>query len=94
MDIVTRYLPLLEDIGADVSELQPFDLFILHGAVLDDDWFSQRTQQARNEWEASHPELSPEHKQLADCKYDFPRTAAKQMTKAEKEALRVRVGLK
>jgi hypothetical protein len=94
MDIVFRYLPLLEDIGAYVAELKPVDLLIVHGAVLADDWFSQRTQQARDEWEVAHPEMSASQKQLADCVYDFPRTAAQQMTKEEKQALRKRVGLK
>lgn len=94
MDIVTRYLPLLEDIGADVSDLTPFELFLMHLAVYDDEWFSQRTQKARDEWEAAHPEIPSAQKQLADTVYDFPRTAAQQMTKDEKEALRGRVGLK
>lgn len=92
MEIVNRYLPLIEDIGVSARECQPFDLMIFHGKICDDPWFFQRTMEVRTEWEAAHPELSSAQKMLADTKYDFGRTAAQRMTDEEKLALRNRIG--
>jgi hypothetical protein len=93
MEVVNRYLPLLEDLGADVCGLQPFDLLIIHGHVCHDSWFSQRTMEAREQWEAANPAVSSAQKMLADTVYDFPRTAAQRMSEDEKRALGKRVGL-
>jgi hypothetical protein len=93
MEIVERYHPLLDLIGARVGDLEPFDLLLVHGAICGDILFASQVHQVREEWEAAHPELTSSQKQLAGVSVDFPRMAALRLTAEEKRALKVRVGL-
>jgi hypothetical protein len=84
----------MQDLNLKLDGAQPFDLLILYSRITTDPWFFQREMAVKKAWEAEHPELTPEAKQLAGVNYDFARTAAQAMTREEKAEFRARLGLR